>query len=289
MLSFVSLNLKCVHCGHSLMDHEHLVDNVASVKLYLKIGGKEGYIWLSSIYGSYNLDSMLDIESGSIAEFKCPSCLHELKSPDLCDVCSAPLVDFHLEDGGKVSICSRAGCRKHLIEFEDLSTALAHFYNEYEVQHHAAHDAHNLFPRKAKVEPLGDKELLESGSFLNSYCPHCKMSLITENKIIFKIEKDDGSKGILYLSPYLNVFTHSTSIKLPEKSGVKDVKCIYCDHSLIHEDKKCPKCSSDLVRINVSAMRRLIDFFFCSRKGCRWHGLSDEDLNYIRLEDSQEW
>ncbi len=288
MLSFISVKPKCVHCGHSLMDHEHLVDNVNSVKLYVKVDEKEGYIWLSSIYGSYNLDSSFDIDSGVIAQFKCPSCFHELKSEELCGDCGAPLVDFHLEDGAKVSICSRAGCKKHLIEFEDLGTALNHFYNEYDLQHHAAYESHNLISKKPKVEPLGDKELLESGSFLNSYCPHCKMSLNTENKIIFKIVRDDDSNGILYLSPYLNDFTHSTSIKLREKSNVKDVKCIYCDHSLVHHEKHCPKCESYLVQINVSAMRRLIDFYFCSRKGCRWHGLSDEDLNYIRLEDSQK-
>ncbi len=35
MLNLVTVQLKCVHCGKSLMDHEHLVDNVASIKLYL--------------------------------------------------------------------------------------------------------------------------------------------------------------------------------------------------------------------------------------------------------------
>jgi hypothetical protein len=43
------------------------------------------------------------------------------------------------------------------------------------------------------------------------------------------------------------------------------------------------------VQINVSAMSRMIDFYFCSRKGCKWHGLSNEDLNFIKLEDSAEW
>lgn len=287
-MNFVSVKLKCVHCGHALMDHEHLVDNVASIKLYVKIGEQEGYVWLSSIYGSYNLDSSFEIQNGDVAQFKCPECFHELKSEEVCDECGAHMVDFHLEDGGKVSVCSRAGCKKHLIQFEDLGTALNHFYNEYELEHNAKYKTSGA-NRKPKPEPSGDKEVLESGTFLNSYCPHCKMSLISDNKIIFKVEKNDGSKGILFLSPYLNVFTHASTIKLMEKSNVSDIKCIYCDHSLVHESKSCPECGSLLARINVSAMRRLIDFYFCTQKGCRWHGLSDEDLNFIRLEDSQEW
>ncbi len=287
MLNLVTVKLKCVHCGHSLMDHERLVDNVASIKLYLKIGENEGYIWLSSIYGSYNLESNIDIEKGEVAMFKCPHCFHELKSAETCSECNAPLVDFHLEEGGKVSLCSRAGCKKHSVEFEDLGTAMNHFYNEFELQKFTPETM--VSPKKKKPEQSESKELLESGSFLNSYCPHCKMSLINDNLLILKVEKQDGEMGILYMSPYLNVFTHTTTVKIHEKSPAKDIKCIYCDHSLVHPEKKCPKCNSDLVQINVSAMRRLIDFYFCSRKGCVWHGLSNEDLNYIMLEDSQEW
>jgi ssDNA-binding Zn-finger/Zn-ribbon topoisomerase 1 len=270
------------------MDNEHLVDNVASIKLYLKIGEKEGYLWLSSIYGSYNLESTLEIKEGEVASFKCPHCFHELKSQETCETCGAPMVDFHLLEGGKVSLCSRAGCKKHSIEFEDLATAMNHFYNEFELQKFA-HPEPPLPIKKKPVEPPESKEMIESGSFLNSYCPHCKMSLINDNLLILKVEKMNGEMGILYMSPYLNVFTHTTTVKIPEKSPAKDIKCIYCDHSLVHTEKKCPKCNSDLVRINVSAMRKLIDFYFCSRKGCTWHGLSDEDLNYIMLEDSQEW
>ncbi len=288
MLNLVSVQLKCVHCGHLLMDEEHPIDNVPSIKVYLKIGDNEGYIWLSSIYGSYNLESNIEIKDGEIAQFKCPHCFHELKSAETCGECGAPMVDFHLFEGGKVSLCSRAGCKKHSIEFEDLATAMNHFYTEVEMQNSLSGDSKSA-PRKVKTDKPEDKELLESGSFLNSYCPHCKMSLIMDDLLMLKVEKFDGEKGILYMSPHLNVFSHTTTVKIPENAPVKDIKCIHCDHSLVHTDMKCPKCESDLVRINVSAMRKLIDFYFCSRKGCVWHGLSDQDLNFIRLEDSQEW
>jgi hypothetical protein len=40
---------------------------------------------------------------------------------------------FELVQGGKVQICSRRGCKKHLIEFSDLSQEISTLYNTYEV------------------------------------------------------------------------------------------------------------------------------------------------------------
>ena len=69
---------------------------------------------------------------------------------------------------------------------------------------------------------------------------------------------------------------------------VKDIKCCNCGTSLMEKDMKCPKCGSDVAKILVAAMSKMIDFYICSEKGCTWHGLSNEDLNQIILEDSEE-
>jgi hypothetical protein len=45
--------------------------------------------------------------------------------------CGAEMAPFYLDMGGKVSICSRSGCKNHFVEFEDLSIALRKFYQEY--------------------------------------------------------------------------------------------------------------------------------------------------------------
>ncbi len=287
MLNFISLDLKCPHCGERLIDESKLIDNVPSVKIFIRMGEKEGYIWLSSVYGSYNLESSFEILKDEIALFKCPHCLKELTACEMCSECGAPLVDFHLLEGGKVSICSRAGCKKHSIEFEDISTAMNHFYNEFDVQKftpYQAMEAGHIHPKRDQ-----DKEVIESGTFLNAYCPSCRMNLISGGMIILKIVKQDEKNGILYLSPYLNEFKHATTIALPEKVPVRDVKCIFCDQSLVVEGETCPKCGSPIARIHVSAMKKLIDFKICTRKGCTWHGISKEDLGYVILEDSQEW
>lgn len=288
MLNFINLSLKCPKCSHLLVDKTKLVDNVPSIKLNISMGNQEGQIWLSSIYGSYNYESSFEILKDQIATFKCPHCAQELTSVETCSECQAPLVDFHLIEGGKVSICSRAGCKKHSIEFEDLATAMYHFYNEYDIQKFTPYEAAAAKHSKTK-HAITDKEIIESGTFLNSYCPYCRMNLISNGMIIFKIKKDNGELGILYLSPYLNVFKHATTIQVPEKYPVKEISCIFCDHSLVEEKEACPECGSQVARIHISAMKKLLDFKFCTRKGCTWHGISDEDLAYVMLEDSKEW
>jgi rRNA maturation endonuclease Nob1 len=55
------------------------------------------------------------------------------------------------------------------------------------------------------------------------------------------------------------------------------------------DDKNCEKCGSPVAMIAISARSKLIDFYICSKKGCRWHGLSEDDIEEIKLEDSLEW
>ena len=41
-------------------------------------------------------------------------------------------VIFSLEKGGAVHFCSRIGCEKHYVSFEDIYTTLTSFYHEYD-------------------------------------------------------------------------------------------------------------------------------------------------------------
>jgi Zn finger protein HypA/HybF involved in hydrogenase expression len=188
--------------------------------------------------------------------------------------------------GGKVAICSRNGCKNHFVEFEDLSVALKKMYQEYGL---AGKDDFKPDHEITQVEkPVDEKqETIESGAFMNSYCPHCSKSLIEDNMLKLKIH--NGEEGYLMLSPYLNVFTSKSTIFLEEDKALKDVRCWHCDKSLIPEEKNCGKCGSDVVKIEVGARTKLIDFYICTKKGCRWHGLSGDDYYDIRLQDSLEW
>ena len=143
--------------------------------------------------------------------------------------------------------------------------------------------------KKEEKEVLVDdkKEIIESGTYLSSFCPHCKKSLIEDDLIKLKVKTDES--GYLMLSPYLNVFTSKSTIFLKEKTAVEDLCCPHCNKSLKVEDKDCDDCGSPVAKILVTAQTKLVDFYLCSKKGCRWHGLNDEDLYEIRLEDSMEW
>jgi len=268
------------------MDDDHLVDNEASITLDIEIAGSKGKIHLSSIYGSYNYLTDIDMPKEDVAKFSCPHCKEEITSDSECLSCGANMVPFYLDMGGKVTICSRSGCKNHVVAFEDLAVALKKMYQEYGL---AGKDDFKPDHVITQVEQEVDEEqeIIESGAFLNSYCPHCSKSLLEDNMLKLKIH--NGEEGYLMLSPYLNVFTSKSSIFLEEDKVLKDVQCWHCEKSLIPEEKSCEKCGSNIVKIEVGARTKLINFYICTKKGCRWHGLSGEDYFDIRLQDSLEW
>jgi predicted RNA-binding Zn-ribbon protein involved in translation (DUF1610 family) len=113
------------------MDHEHNLKDFPSIKLNIEIGEKRGVIWLCSIYGCYNHECDIEIPANEIARFYCPQCNKQIIATELCDDCSAPMIPMLLDMGGRVSICSRNGCKKHHVAFEDVADAINKFYREY--------------------------------------------------------------------------------------------------------------------------------------------------------------
>ncbi len=288
MYELMSLKLKCPKCGKSLMEHEQKIDNEPSIMLNIECKGEKGTIWLSSIYGSYNFKSTIDLPKDEIAHFYCPHCEEEITSNTECMTCGAPMAPFYLDMGGKVSICSRSGCKGHFVEFDDLSVALKKLYQEYGFGAKGVRPVRRAQETPVEVAPKNEtSEIIETGAFLQTYCPYCRKSLIEDEMLKLKIR--NGEEGVLMLSPYLNVFSSKSTVFLPEDKVVSDVKCWHCDKSLIVKDKTCGRCGSPVARIAVTARTKLIDFYLCTKKGCKWHGLSGEDLNEIRLEDSLEW
>jgi len=289
MYNFVSLNVKCPLCGESFMDTETPVDNEPSIKLKISIAGKDGIINLSSIYGSYNYVSTVETPANEVAVFICPICNKDVKSSSQCKVCKAPMIPLYLDMGGKLSVCSRSGCTNHLVEFEDLTNALSKFYQEYgyiRVRDESEEFSHSEIK---EVEIDEDKEILETGTFLFAYCPHCKRSLIENDMLKLKIVNENNEVGFVLLSPFLNVFSSKSTVFLTEGKPVGDMQCFHCNESIMLTDKTCEECGSSVAKISISARSKLIDFYICSKKGCRWHGLSEDDINEIKLEDSLEW
>lgn len=290
MYEFVALRVKCRHCGHTLMDPTVKVDNEDSIRLKIKLKEQTSTIYLSAIYGSYNYKCDLDLPKGEIVSFYCPHCEKELNSDQECLACGGPMVPFYLDMGGKVSICARSGCKNHHVEFEDLSLALRKLYQEYGFRgrkYPAERMAVDFRTEEMTPEEKEEQEIIRTGTFLQSYCPHCRKSLIENDMLKLKII--NGEEGFLMLSPYLNSFTSKSTIFLPEDKTVTDIRCFHCNTSLVVKDKTCGKCGSPVSMIQVSASTKLINFYICTKKGCKWHGLSEEDLYSIKLEESDEW
>lgn len=127
----IKVSVKCPHCGKSLMDKTRLIDGSPAIMVKLTYAGKNSMLYLSSVYGSYKIETELNVPQSKIAGFRCPHCNADLKSTRRCDICNAPMVAFDLKDGGQVQICSRRGCKKHIIEFEDPKKELEAFYKSY--------------------------------------------------------------------------------------------------------------------------------------------------------------
>ena len=127
----VSVSVKCPHCGKTLMEPKKKLDDATAILVHLTYAGKNSHLYLSSAYGSYKTETELGVPIGKIAGFRCPQCKADLKSTRKCDVCAAQMVAFDLKEGGQVQICSRRGCKKHILEFQNPDNELDAFYKSY--------------------------------------------------------------------------------------------------------------------------------------------------------------
>jgi (2Fe-2S) ferredoxin len=106
----------CARCNHSLMDHLNPMEGHPSVRVTIAFGRKHGWLRLSSLYGSYTTDSEHEIPGDTVASFFCPFCHAELAGSTDCAVCSAPMVPLIVRGGGMIQICSRRGCKSHMLD-----------------------------------------------------------------------------------------------------------------------------------------------------------------------------
>ncbi|MHA2430892.1 MAG: hypothetical protein ACXACC_07655 [Promethearchaeota archaeon] len=127
----IRLNVKCPHHKKSLLDEKNKIDGHLSIHLLYQLDGKNDEILLNSLYGSYNSKIPSSESYRDILTLLCPSCKTSLMSTRVCEKCKAQMVLVNIDEGGNIQICSRVGCKKHILEFEDLNTELKTFYNEY--------------------------------------------------------------------------------------------------------------------------------------------------------------
>ena len=112
------LTVSCSRCNHSLMEPDHPIDGSPSIRVTVSFERKHGWLRLSSLYGSFAVESEYPIRTDALVDVFCPHCHAELKSASSCPLCSAPMVSMIVRAGGMVQICSRRGCKGHMLDLE---------------------------------------------------------------------------------------------------------------------------------------------------------------------------
>jgi NADH-quinone oxidoreductase subunit E len=106
----------CPRCRHSLLDPGHTIEGQPSIRVTVAGGNAHGWLRLSSLYGSFVVEAEHDLPLDSVAGFFCPHCNAELAGAGPCPLCHAPLVPLAVGAESMVQICSRRGCRYHLLD-----------------------------------------------------------------------------------------------------------------------------------------------------------------------------
>ena len=112
------LTVSCSRCNRSLMDPDHLIDGSPSMRVTVSFERKHGWLRLSALYGSFTVESEYGIRTDTVVDFFCPHCHADLKSASSCPECGAPMVSMIVRAGGIVQICSRRGCKGHMLDLE---------------------------------------------------------------------------------------------------------------------------------------------------------------------------
>jgi NADH:ubiquinone oxidoreductase subunit E len=115
------LEVSCPRCNHSLMDRNNYIDGYPSIRVTVASGGSHGWLRLSCLYGSYSVDHEYKILMDTVVNFFCPHCHTELIGVSRCPDCTAPMVPMVVRGGGMIQICSRRGCKGHILDLTHVS------------------------------------------------------------------------------------------------------------------------------------------------------------------------
>ena len=99
------------------MDQDHPIEEHPSVKILIRFGEREGFVYLSSLYGSNIVEMDITVPEGEIPELLCFNCKEPFPRAADCPECSGSMVLLKISDGPEVEICNRRGCTHHAIRF----------------------------------------------------------------------------------------------------------------------------------------------------------------------------
>jgi NADH-quinone oxidoreductase subunit E len=110
------VSVSCSRCNHSLMDTTYFVDGFPSIRVSQYYNHQIGWLRLSSLYGSQNVEMEFEVPKDAIIHLFCPYCHTELIGSTNCPECGVKMVPMIVRGGGIVQICPRRGCKGHLLD-----------------------------------------------------------------------------------------------------------------------------------------------------------------------------
>jgi len=110
------VDVACSHCNHTFMDAAYLIDGHPSIRVTVSYNRTHGWLRLSSLYGSRNVESEHSLPEESVVDFFCPHCHSELIGAAVCPECNGKMVPMIVKGGGVVQICPRRGCKGHMLD-----------------------------------------------------------------------------------------------------------------------------------------------------------------------------
>jgi len=113
------VEVSCPNCNHSLIDKSRYIDGYPSIHVTAAFSDKHGWLRLSCLYGSYSVEHEHEIPKDEIVHFFCPHCNAELKAVEACAACGAATVPMMVKGGGNIYICSRRGCKGHMLDLNN--------------------------------------------------------------------------------------------------------------------------------------------------------------------------
>jgi NADH:ubiquinone oxidoreductase subunit E len=110
------IEVSCSRCTHSLMDRVQTIDGHPSIRLTVSTGDRFGWLLLSSLYGSTTAACEYDVPPDTVTDLFCPHCHAQITGPSKCVECGAAMVTFIVNGGGVLQMCSRRGCKGHVLD-----------------------------------------------------------------------------------------------------------------------------------------------------------------------------
>lgn len=107
--------------GHSLIDEDHKINGMPSIKLKAKSLTNEGFIHLDPVYGNHQHHYGIQFNKDEIVKLYCPHCGVSLidetkKGPE----CNAPVYTIFIPDQGILEGCTKFGCDWQKWDFVDI-------------------------------------------------------------------------------------------------------------------------------------------------------------------------